>query len=190
VRLVSASNRDVMKEVAAGRFREDLMYRLLVLKVHLPPLRERRDDVPLLLRHLVERHAGRLGAKALQFSPAAQRRLLAYQWPGNVRELENCVMQLLVLHRGGEPVEESDLPDNVLAGTAADAAQAPPDLRSVVEEAERNAIIEALRRQGGNRVRAANELGISERGLYLKLQKLGLTGTREAATGGGTPPAT
>jgi transcriptional regulator with GAF, ATPase, and Fis domain/tetratricopeptide (TPR) repeat protein len=189
VRLVAASNRDVMKEVAAGRFREDLMYRLLVLKLHLPPLRDRRDDVPLLLRHLIERHAGRLGARPLQFSPAAQRRLLTYAWPGNVRELENCVQQLLVLHRGGEPVEEGDLPDNVLAGTGADEAQLPPDLRHVVEEAERAAILDALRRQGGNRQRAAHELGISERGLYLKLQKLGLTGTREAATGGGPPPA-
>jgi DNA-binding NtrC family response regulator len=114
--------------------------------------------------------------------------MLTYAWPGNVRELENCVQQLLVLHRGGEPVEEGDLPDNVLAGTAADGVQPPPDLRSVVEEAERNAIIEALQRQGGNRLRAAHELGISERGLYLKLQKLGLTGSREAASGGGTPP--
>ena len=190
VRLVAASNRDVMKEVAAGRFREDLMYRLLVLKVHLPPLRERGEDVLLLLRHLVDRHVKRMGARPLQLSPGAQRRLLAYTWPGNVRELENCVQQMLVLHRGGEVVEESDLPDHVLAATAAEAEPRALDLRSAVETAERNAIIEALRRQGGNRLRAAQELGISERGLYLKLQKLGLSGSREVASGGGSPPGT
>jgi len=188
VRLVAASNRDVMKEVAAGRFREDLMYRLLVLKVHLPPLRERRDDVPLLLSHLIERHAGRLGASALQLSSAAQRRLLAYDWPGNVRELENCVQQLLVLHRDGTPVAEGDLPESVLAGTGDGAEGRPPELRSVVETAERNAIIEALRRNGGNRLNTARELGISERGLYLKLQKFGLSGAREATTGGDPSP--
>jgi len=190
VRLVAASNRDVMKEVAAGRFREDLMYRLLVLKVHLPPLRERGDDLLLLLRHLVDRHVKRMGVRPLQLSPGAQRRLLAYTWPGNVRELENCVQQMLVLHRVGEVVEESDLPDHVLAATAAEAEPRAFDLRSAVETAERNAIVEALRRQGGNRLRAAQELGISERGLYLKLQKLGLSGSREVASGGGSPPGT
>jgi DNA-binding NtrC family response regulator len=129
-----------------------------------------------------------MGVEPLQLSPGAQRRLLAYTWPGNVRELENCVQQMLVLHRGGELVEESDLPDHVLAATAADAEPRSLDLRSAVEIAERNTIVEALRRQGGNRQRAAQDLGISERGLYLKLQKLGLSGSREVASGGGTPP--
>jgi len=85
-------------------------------------------------------------------------------------------------------VEESDLPDHVLAATAADAEPRSLDLRSAVEIAERNTIVEALRRQGGNRQRAAQDLGISERGLYLKLQKLGLSGSREVASGGGSPP--
>jgi DNA-binding NtrC family response regulator len=131
-----------------------------------------------------------MGVTPLQLSSGAQRRLLAYSWPGNVRELENCVQQMLVLHRGGEVVEESDLPDHVLAATAAEAEPRALDLRSAVETAERNAIVEALRRQGGNRLRAAQELGISERGLYLKLQKLGLSGSREVASGGGSPPGT
>jgi transcriptional regulator with PAS, ATPase and Fis domain len=105
-----------------------------------------------------------------------------------VRELENCVQQMLVLHPAGEVVEEAELPDHVLAATASEAEPRALDLRSAVEAAERKAIDEALRRQGGNRLRAAQELGISERGLYLKLQKLGLSGSREVASGGGNSP--
>jgi transcriptional regulator with GAF, ATPase, and Fis domain len=170
VRIVAASNRDVQKEVAAGRFREDLMYRLVVLSVHLPPLRDRREDIPLLIEHFERRHAARMKAQPLSFSAPAWKRFVAYGWPGNVRELENAVQRLLVLHRDGEEIGLDDLRAEAPAVVEGEPMHTLP-LREFVDQQERAYILEVLARNGDNRVRAAKDLGISERNLYQKLQR-------------------
>ncbi len=171
VRIVAASNKDVKKEVAAGRFREDLMYRLMVLQVHLPALRERRDDVPLLLDHFVARESARLKRAPPRFTPLAWRRLVLHDWPGNVRELEHAVQRLLVLNRDAEEIGvdalRSELPDTVVG----EPLHALP-LKEYLEAQERTYLQEVLARCGGNRLRAAKELQISERNLYQRLQRL------------------
>jgi DNA-binding NtrC family response regulator len=170
VRIVAASNRDVQKEVAAGRFREDLMYRLVVLSVRLPALRERREDIPLLIEHFERRHGPRMKSQPLTFSAPAWKLFVAYAWPGNVRELENAVQRLLVLHRDGEEIGLEDLSSEVPAAVEGSPTHALP-LREFVDEQERAYILEVLARHDGNRARAAKDLGISERNLYHKLQR-------------------
>ncbi|MSR46111.1 MAG: GAF domain-containing protein [Planctomycetes bacterium] len=170
VRIVAASNRDIRSEVAAGRFREDLMYRLMVLQVHLPPLRDRREDVALLLDHFVTREAAKLRVSAPVFTPAAWRCLVGYDWPGNVREVENVVQRLLVLHRDAPEIGIDALRAE-LPSAVSDVPVTHFELREFLDSQERTCIEEALARCGGNRQRAAKELGISERNLYQRLQR-------------------
>jgi two-component system, NtrC family, response regulator HydG len=184
VRIVAATNKDLAQEVKANRFREDLFYRLNVVAIRLPPLRERRQDIPLLasafLRRLAEKHK-----KAVDgFSPAALSALEAYGWPGNVRELEHAVERAVVLSRGGL-VDERDLPDGVREARAragaSDAAQpaAPGSgapsvtvaIGTPMEEVERLVIRETLRHTRGDKNLAAQLLGIAARTIYRKLDR-------------------
>jgi DNA-binding NtrC family response regulator len=163
VRVVAASNRDLEAAVKEGRFRADLYYRLAVVTIRIPPLRERREDVPLLAEHFAQKH-GRAEGSAV--SPAARDLLLAHDWPGNVRELENVVARALALNPSGVVMPE-DLPDAV-RGLRARVAARGPDVsdRPTLEELERRYAALVLQEAGGNKTRAAEVLGIDRKTLY------------------------
>jgi two-component system response regulator PilR (NtrC family) len=177
VRIVAATNRRLEDEVAAGRFREDLYYRLNVIQIGLPPLRDRTEDIPLLVQHFVEKYASELGKPVPGFSEAAMKRLLDYPFPGNVRELENMVERAVALSPGGTIGPES-LPPSVLEPTARGAAAKLPadgaNLDTLVNEFERGLLREALRQSRGIKKRAAHLLGISFRSFRYRLEKLGM----------------
>ena len=170
VRLVAATHRDLRQLVSEGRFREDLLYRLSVIQTQLPPLRERRDDIPLLAQHFLRTIGERVSRRVEQIAPAALEVLCRYRWPGNVRELRNVIERALVL--GDGPVlEQDDLPPELLH--AAPLGPARTDADVVVRplaELEREAIVAALSATGGNKARAAALLGIDRTTLYRKLK--------------------
>ena len=174
VRLVAATNRDLREEVAGGRFREDLFYRLNVVRLHLPELRERREDIPLLAQHFLLLHAQRNRKDVKGFTPKAMDALLHYDWPGNVRELENTIERAVVLLFGSH-VSERELPSVVLrgAGAAVEAGasqyEPPPAIGSLVDM-EKEAILRALRDANNNKSEAARRLGISRKTLHIKLK--------------------
>jgi DNA-binding NtrC family response regulator len=172
VRVMAATHRTLEELVKAGRFREDLFYRLNVVRLHIPPLRDRPDDVALLARHFLDRFAGRFGVSTLRVPEALFDRLRAHRWPGNVRELENALESLVAL----SPPEGLDL--SLLPFGGGEAA-APPDgeplgLKQRVEAYEKGIVVEALREARGNRSEAARRLGISRVTLHDKLKKYGL----------------
>ena len=182
VRIVAATHRDVERMVAGGGFRADLFYRLNVFPIHVPPLRERKEDVAPLAARAVERFARGLGRR-VRLTSEAVRRLEAYDWPGNVRELNNVLERAVLLARG-EVVDVDDLPSPAPRAEARSAAPRPRTLRAAVEEAEREAIAAALRQTGDNKARAAEILGISVRTLWYKLDRLGLPENQEPASSG------
>jgi Nif-specific regulatory protein len=163
VRIVAATNRDLRAEVKANRFREDLFYRLYILPLTMPPLRERPADLPFLVRHFIDKHGSKARGPA-GISPEALRRLMSYHWPGNVRELENAVARALVVARG-ERLEPEDILLPEANGTNAD------DLSW--KAAERRHILRVLNQCAGNKSRAAELLGISRRYLHYKLKEWG-----------------
>jgi two-component system NtrC family response regulator len=169
---VAATNRDLEEAMAGGSFREDLYYRLAVIPVHLPPLRERRSDIPLLVRHFLARHGG--GEVAVADEALAL--LAAYDWPGNVRELQNAVERMLVLRRG-ETIEAADLPPKVRQGgrpAAGGGVLNLPDEGYSLEALEQEAVEEALRRCGWNQTRAAAFLRIPRHILVYRMEKFGI----------------
>lgn len=175
-RVVAATARDLEAAIQTGEFREDLFYRLNVVSVRLPPLAERPEDVPPLIRHLLERHSRRAGGALPAIAPEAMRALLDHDWPGNVRELENALERAVVLAQGG-PIRAEDLPPRVRGEAPSPAASAPPgelSLRRRAGAAEEAALREALERSGGNRRAAAATLGISVRSLFYKLKQYGI----------------
>jgi two-component system response regulator AtoC len=175
VRLVAATARDLEADVADGRFRADLYYRINVVRIHLPALRERSEDVPELVRHFVDRFNRRLGMHVTGVTPAAMRALVEYPWPGNVRELENVVERAMVLTDGPQLAMEQ-LPTLSAPMTRSDGAPSPLDLsvKRRTEELERALIKEALERTRGNRTRAAKLLDLSHRALLYKIRDYGL----------------
>jgi len=175
VRLVSMTNRDLSGEVAAGRFRRDLFYRIAALRLSIPPLRERGDDVALLMEHYARRAARQAGRPAPRFTAAALDALCAHSWPGNVRELRNVADMLAAMTDPSRPIDVDDLPAELrgnlrgAAHTTVAAQQAEPgDLRTL----ERSAILAAVESCGGNLSRAARKLGIARSTLYLRLAAL------------------
>jgi two-component system response regulator AtoC len=179
VRVVAATARDLETDVAEGRFREDLYYRLNVVAIRLPPLAERPEDVPPLIENLLARHCARLGRSAPEIEPEALRTLLDYPWPGNVRELSNALERALVIARGGV-IRRTDLPPAVLGAeprrpAARAAAGSDLSLRARQGQLQGEVIREALRRSEGNRRKAAALLGVSVRTLFYKLKELGIT---------------
>jgi DNA-binding NtrC family response regulator len=186
VRVLAATNRDLEALVREGAFREDLYYRLNVVMVTLPPLRERREDIPMLVEHLLDRLASESPSGRRQISKEALDRLMQYDYPGNVRELENILHRAVVLARGAL-LTTADLPPSV----ADPGANADETARTFVERVtafERQLIADALERSGGVQTRAARLLGMSERHLRYKLQKYGLETARGPVTGGVRPP--
>ena len=180
VRIVAASNRDLREEASAGRFREDLYYRLNVIQITIPPLRERMEDVPLLVQHFAEQFAAEQGRKLPEFSEGFMRRIQSYAFPGNVRELENTIERAVALARDDRVIDEDVLPAALLEPAAsADATVLPVEganLDEMVNDYERSLLGEALRRTGGVKKRAAQLLGISFRSFRYRLEKLGLDG--------------
>ena len=212
IRVITATNRDLAAEVEKGRFREDLYYRLNVIHVHMPPLRDRKEDIPLLVEHFLVKYRYEPGAIPTSITEEALTRLVDYDWPGNVRELENAIERAVVLSRGN-PITAEHLPFNgnresevspkglasrrsrldaesaklddrrqALEDDEADAAVAETDgasngstaLKDRVADLERQLIKDALDRAGGNRTKAAEELGIYRRLLYAKIKEYGL----------------
>jgi two-component system, NtrC family, response regulator HydG len=168
VRLVTATNKDLAAGVREKAFREDLYYRLNVVVLRLPPLREREEDIPLLAHHFLERYAARNNKRLDGFAPIAMERFLAYSWPGNVRELEHAVEHAVIFSRG-TLVGLNDLPE-VIAGAETEAPRSlTVPLGTSMEEVERRLIEETLRRTKGDKKLAAALLGISPRTIYRKL---------------------
>ncbi len=175
LRVIAATNRDPLAAIRDGRLREDLYYRLNVMRIDLPPLRERRDDIEPLARHFIATLAG--PARAVRLTPAAVAQLCAYHWPGNVRELRNLVERALVIAPTpllGVEHFALGVASAAVTDDAAIPAEAPLDLDGAVEAVERRYLREALRRAGNNKTRAAALLGISERTIWNKLKKYGL----------------
>src|ERR1700691_200541 len=167
VRILSATNADVQAEVAAGRFREDLLFRLNTIEIHLPPLRQRKEDIPLLALHFLRQSAQRYRKQLQGFDPVALQLLLDHPWPGNVRELDHAIERAVLLAEG-EQVRASDL-------GLRQVAQSTHRLEEMgLEDVERILIQKALSRYGGNVSHASNALGLSRSALYRRLQKYSL----------------
>ncbi|HEX2570022.1 MAG TPA: sigma-54-dependent Fis family transcriptional regulator [Polyangia bacterium] len=176
VRLVTATNRDLGREVQAGRFRQDLYYRLRVIELHVPPLRDRKEDILPLARVMLLQIAERLGRRMAGLTPEAADQLLRYDWPGNVRELENAIERAVVLASHSR-VQMEDLPEEVRMALPG-AAIAGPDTVRPLEEVERDYILAALAAHEGNQARTAAALKIGTATLYRKLKQYGETRTR------------
>jgi two-component system, NtrC family, response regulator HydG len=186
--VIAATNRDIRQMVAASQFQEDLYYRLNVIPIHMPPLRERREDIPLLVDHFVRKHAQRAGKRIEGLEPGVLDALQGADWPGNVRELENTLESLVALSSEGEvdlgllPEPEPSAAPEAGAQAAEPMAKEPGrgdgwvgvGLKERVEAYERGLILDALRLSGGNRSEAARRLGIGRATLHDKLRKYGL----------------
>jgi nitrogen regulation protein NR(I) len=196
VRLIAATNRDLKQLIAEGRFREDLYYRLAVVPIALPPLRDRREDIPLLVRHFIQKYNERLGKRVEGIEDEALQLLLGYAWPGNIRELEN-LMERSVLFADGPLIQASALPDSLRergaqpplpiaamgplgAITAPSGASMKEIVRHAQAELEKELIARALEETGGNVTRAAKRLQISRKSLQVKMKELGLRGATDA----------
>ena len=170
VRIIAATNCDLRQMMEEGKFREDLFYRLNVIAVQLPPLRQRPDDIPILVDHFLREIAANKHTAPHRVSPEVMRRFQAYRWPGNVRELRNVLERMMVLAEG-EVLTERDLPDEISAGTADATSRREIPTGITMEELEKLAITKALDQCAGNRTHAANRLGISVRTLQRKLRQ-------------------
>ena len=176
VRVLAATNRDLREEVARRRFREDLYFRLNVISLEVPPLRDRGEDIPVLAAHFLERFAGRNRKSIRGFSPQAVDSLLRYAWPGNVRELENAVERAVILCNG-DLITRRELPAAITEAASPEEASsaAVGALAGLpLDELERRAIGETLRCTGDNKSEAARQLGITRATLHNKLRKYGL----------------
>jgi DNA-binding NtrC family response regulator len=166
VRVISATNADLKRESADGHFRSDLLFRLNTVELHIPPLRERKEDIPLLAAHFLKAYAQRYRKPVKSFDPAALEKLLAHPWPGNVRELDHAI-ERAVLMGTGEEIHTGDL------GLETDKA-APGKIEEMsLEEVESLLIRKALARHSGNISHAADALGLSRSALYRRMQKYG-----------------
>jgi two-component system response regulator HydG len=176
VRVIAATNKDLAQEIQAGHFREDLYYRLNVVGLTVPPLRERKEDIPLLAQYFMTRFAEKNRKPVKQITPQAMDRLLKHPWPGNVRELMNSIERAVVLSRS-EYLDEQDLPTGARQDLSEEqvspaAASLPPDLP--LDEVEKATILKTLESVKGNKSEAARRLGITRRTLHKKLKKYGV----------------
>ncbi|MDD3472112.1 MAG: sigma-54 dependent transcriptional regulator, partial [Syntrophaceae bacterium] len=176
IRVISASNRDLKDEVKKGNFREDLFYRLNVVPIHLPPLRERKEDIPLLIDHFLHIYNEKNNRSLKGFHPRALDAMMRYSWPGNIRELENVVERAVILTMD-EYVSFSELPESI-SGETATTIQAPSKSGIVpgmtIRELEKELILVTLEHNDGNRTRTAGFLGITRRTLQNKLKEYGI----------------
>jgi diguanylate cyclase (GGDEF)-like protein len=177
VRVVCATNRDLAQEVQAGRFREDLFFRVSAFTIVIPALRERRSEIPLLADVFIKQVSNDLDGAAPTLSPEALRLMESYNWPGNVRELRNAIERAAVLETSGR-IEPEHLPDRIrdqaVSQHAVGGQTTPTDMRETIADVERASIVKALESCAGNQTRAAKQLGISRRSLIYKMEKYGL----------------
>jgi two-component system, NtrC family, response regulator HydG len=177
VRLISATNRELADSISDGKFRQDLYHRLKVVSIKLPPLRERRDDVPLLIEHFLKEFIASHAKTISGVTPALRRALMAYSWPGNVRELKNTIESMVVIDVDGL-LDLNDLPDDLQTAASGAKGDGHAGVDSLVgkslDEIEKHYIATTLERTGGNREEAARLLGIGERTLYRKLKEYGI----------------
>ncbi len=177
VRIIAATHRDLSACIAAGTFRKDLFYRLNVFPIHLPPLRERRSDIPLVVKHFCREYAKRTGRQVRRFDEKTLQRMNAYAWPGNVRELQNFVERWAILSaNGADPLDETWFASATSQPEADSGEQAPDgtvDFRHYVASIERNLIGRAMAAVGGNQAEAARRLGLSRGALLDRLRKYG-----------------
>jgi len=181
VRVVSATHRDIQADVATGRFREDLFYRLHVVPCVVPPLRERKDDIPRLVAHFIAKLGPRTNPTITGLTEVALARLMTHGWPGNVRELENVIEQALVFAEG-DKIDLGALPVAVRGGASENTLAVPTgemSLPDILEDLERQLIQRAYERSGGVKTECARLLGIKTSALYYKLEKYGI-GTIES----------
>ncbi|MDE3192496.1 MAG: sigma-54-dependent Fis family transcriptional regulator [Chloroflexota bacterium] len=179
IRVICATNKDLQKQVEQAKFRDDLFYRLNVINIPMPPLRDRKEDIPALVEHFLAKHRYSATAQPAAISEEALRRLLEYDWPGNVRELENVIERAVVLSRG-QIITSRELPFGDHEGDREEEGDEVPSERSFfkksVAQFEKDLIMKALRDAGGNRSKAAEMLGIYRRLLYAKIKEYGLEG--------------
>jgi DNA-binding NtrC family response regulator len=169
-RVITATHKDLEAEVSAGRFREDLFYRLNVVEIKVPPLRERRDDIPLLVNHFVTRASKAQSIAAKKLTDAAMSLIVNYDWPGNVRELENAVERAFIL--SGNEIDVADLPSKLrVSANGSFQIRDTEGFRLTLEEMERRYVIEILKASDGDKAKAANILGVDLSTLYRKLKK-------------------
>jgi len=184
VRIITATNKNLEEEVREGRFREDLYYRLNVIPVHLPPLRERKDDIPILVEHFVQKFCEEKKKKAPHFTRETMDAFLNYEWKGNVRELENLIERLVIL-KPGETIYPDDLPDRLYGEKRSSAQPGKPsgdivltengiDLNEFLDSYEEKLIMQALKLSGGVKSKAASLLGLNRTTLVEKLKKKGI----------------
>jgi DNA-binding NtrC family response regulator len=171
VRVIAATNRDLKKAIADGSFREDLYYRLNVVNIHIPPLRERKEDIPLLIAAFLAEFSRENGKRIDGIDPKAKLALYNYSWPGNVRQLRNSIESAVVLSKGNMILLE-DLPPNVRGDTGEEFLRVP--VGTDLAEVEKEVIRTTLSRLGGNKSRTAEILGIGRKTLHRKLQEYGL----------------
>jgi transcriptional regulator with GAF, ATPase, and Fis domain len=193
-RIVSATNRDLLKDIRDKKFREDLFYRINVVPIHMPPLRDRREDIPLLVHHFMDFFRQSMNAAATEVAPDAMERLSAYGWPGNVRELRNIVERILVLNHRKKAITLDCLPEEFHPHGAAPAAPAAPILAAAPDAAsgvsledsvnayERDLVLRALKQANGVQTRAAEMLGTTRRILKYRMDKLNIQDPSAAAT--------
>lgn len=177
VRVVAATNKDLRAEVEAGRFREDLFYRLHVVALNVPPLRDRREDIPLLVDHFLRKYAEKNQRPVPRLHPHVMERLTAYDWPGNVRQLEHLIERTVILARDGGEITDLALPADPPNAAVAERSILPPvgtTLQEALAEYERDVIVEALKEAGGVQAAAARRLGLSRSNLNYRIQRLGI----------------
>jgi DNA-binding NtrC family response regulator len=170
IRIIAATNRVLSEEVEEGRFREDLYYRLNVVKITLPPLRSRRSDIPLLVHHFLRQFEKEHGKGPLTVSPEALEKLKSYHWPGNVRQLRN-IIETVVVFSSGSTIRVEDLPPELFSSQQ---EKLEFEMGVPLDELERRAILKTLELTAGNRSKAAEILGISRRTLIRRIKELGL----------------
>ncbi|MBN2565253.1 MAG: sigma-54-dependent Fis family transcriptional regulator, partial [Candidatus Eisenbacteria bacterium] len=178
VRVIAATNKVLEEEVEKGNFREDLFYRLNVVRMQMPPLRERREDIPLLADHFLTQYCSIANKAVGGFTEEAMRILMNYEWPGNVRELQNEVERAVALCRPSAAVDRGALSERLASTRSGDVvmtSRLPSSLKELVDDVETRVITETLRRNNWNKSRTAEELGLSRQGLIKKIDRLGIT---------------
>jgi len=182
VRIIAATNQDLKRWIEEGKFREDLFYRLNVISLEVPPLRNRKDDIPALITHFLEKYCARMGRKMKRIPPKVMKIFESYSWPGNVRELENTIERIIAIE-DRETITESSLPEEMLTPQSESERnyelKSGFDLNTTIDEISRNFVQQALRRANGNLKETAELLGINYRSLRYLIEKLELKSVRE-----------
>lgn len=183
VRIIGATNQDLKKRIEEGKFREDLFYRLNVISLELPPLRNRKEDIPLLVSHFLSKYCDKMGRDMKRMAPRVMKVFESYSWPGNVRELENAIERIIAIEER-ETITESSLPEELISPQREQdrSYEVKPgfDLNVTLDDISRNFVQQALRRTNGNLKETATLLGINYRSLRYLIEKLGLRSAKEA----------